>query len=125
MRNGQRVKISKIFNIALYNQYMKVSSNDERVLKTNYSWKTIFLLLNFTNKLNNTALSFSLIKDETTNYNHTLSPIHKSIESVWDFNKWLFKNMYNLVPMFSFYIYKVDKKIFKNTRGKSGKFTFI
>ena len=30
-----------------------------------------------------------------------------------------------MLPMFSFYIYKVDKKIFKNTRGKSGKFTFI
>ena len=125
MRNGQRAKISKIFNIALYNQYIKVNNNDERVLKTNYSWKTIFLLLNFTTKLNNTALSFNLIKDETTNYNHALSPVYKSIESVWDFNKWLFKNMYNLVPMFSFYIYKVDKKIFKNTRGKSGKFTFI
>lgn len=27
--------------------------------------------------------------------------------------------------MFSFYIYKVDKQIFKNTRGKSGKYTFI
>lgn len=33
--------------------------------------------------------------------------------------------MCDSLPMFSFYIYKVDKKIFKNTRGKSGKFTFI
>jgi hypothetical protein len=30
-----------------------------------------------------------------------------------------------MLPMFAFYVYKVDKKIFKNTRGKSGKFTFI
>lgn len=27
--------------------------------------------------------------------------------------------------MFAFYVYKIDKQIFKNTRGKSGKFTFI
>ena len=27
--------------------------------------------------------------------------------------------------IFSFYIYKVDKHIYKNSRGRSGKFTFI
>jgi hypothetical protein len=27
--------------------------------------------------------------------------------------------------LFSFYIYKVDKKIYKNSRGKSGKHTFV
>ena len=31
----------------------------------------------------------------------------------------------NLNLLFSFYIYKVDKHIYKNSRGKSGKFTFI
>ena len=30
-----------------------------------------------------------------------------------------------MLPIFSFYIYKVDKQIFKNTRGKSCKYTFI
>lgn len=28
-------------------------------------------------------------------------------------------------PIFTLYIYKVNKNIYKNTRGKSGKFTFI
>lgn len=27
--------------------------------------------------------------------------------------------------LFSFYVYKVDKSIYKNSRGKSGKFTFV
>ena len=27
--------------------------------------------------------------------------------------------------LFSFYIYKVDKQIYKNSRGKSGKYTFV
>lgn len=30
-----------------------------------------------------------------------------------------------LKPIFLFYIYKVDKNIYKNSRGKSGKFTFL
>ena len=37
----------------------------------------------------------------------------------------LYNNLVKLAPLFSFYIYKVDKKIYKNTRGKSGKYTFI
>ena len=37
----------------------------------------------------------------------------------------LLENMVKLAPIFSFYIYKVKKKIFKNTRGKSGKYTFL
>ena len=30
-----------------------------------------------------------------------------------------------LKPLFHFYIYKVDKQIYKNSRGKSGKYTFL
>jgi len=28
-------------------------------------------------------------------------------------------------PLFLFYIYKIDKKIYKNSRGKSGKYKFL
>ena len=31
----------------------------------------------------------------------------------------------SLKPLFYFYIYKVDKQIYKNSRGKSGKYTFL
>lgn len=31
----------------------------------------------------------------------------------------------SLKPLFHFYIYKVDKQIYKNSRGKSGKYTFL
>ena len=34
-------------------------------------------------------------------------------------------NVKKLEPLFLFYVYKVDKNIYKNTRGKSGKYTFI
>lgn len=36
-----------------------------------------------------------------------------------------YKQLTGLDILFSFYIYKVDKHIYKNSRGKSGKFTFI
>ena len=36
-----------------------------------------------------------------------------------------YRNFNKLDILFSFYIHKVDKHIYKNSRGKSGKFTFI
>ena len=36
-----------------------------------------------------------------------------------------FKNVSSLKPLFHFYVYKVDKQIYKNSRGKSGKYTFL
>ena len=49
----------------------------------------------------------------------------KSITNECDPSLIFFNNISKLTPIFSFYIYKVDKKIYKNSRGRSGKFTFI
>jgi len=51
-------------------------------------------------------------------YNRTNST-NKSPESTF------FKNINSLKPLFHFYVYKVDKQIYKNSRGKSGKYTFL
>ena len=125
MRRGQRIHAYKHFSKALRNQYETVSLTDNRIFKSNYSWKTIFLLLNFGTRFNTNSLLFSLVNDEVCPYNHIFNGVTKRITPEWNFNKWLFSNLNSLLPIFSFYIYKVDKKIFKNTRGKSGKFTFI
>ena len=37
----------------------------------------------------------------------------------------LIENFKKFNYIFSFYIYKVDKQIYKNSRGKSGKYTFV
>lgn len=37
----------------------------------------------------------------------------------------MLRNLNSLLPIFCFYIYRVKKKIYKNTRGKSGKYTFL
>jgi hypothetical protein len=37
----------------------------------------------------------------------------------------LISKLYSLKPLFHFYIYKVDKQIYKNSRGRSGKYTFL
>ena len=51
-----------------------------------------------------------------------LDPLRKEEAGL---NESLSLSLKNLNLLFSFYIYKVDKHIYKNSRGKSGKFTFI
>jgi hypothetical protein len=70
-------------------------------------------------------MSIPSMKNEVTTFGHRINPVGKHIEDDWNLDTLFFKNMYQMLPMFSFYIYKVDKKIYKNTRGKSGKFTFL
>jgi hypothetical protein len=43
----------------------------------------------------------------------------------WQIFSYLNYKLYLLKPLFYFYIYKVDKQIYKNSRGKSGKYTFL
>ena len=75
--------------------------------------------------MNRRYLQFPEMLDEGTSYNNRLISLGKRIDADWSFEALILQNVFKMLPMFSFYIYKVDKKIFKNTRGKSGKFTFI
>ena len=76
-------------------------------------WKILFLNLSTLFKYNSrTDISF---------FNFNLTPNFKklSLKSI------LATSFTAINLIFSFYIYKVDKHIYKNSRGKSGKFTFI
>ena len=56
----------------------------------------------------------SLITRNGLHKNDDLKPYNLYQSSLKNFNL-----------LFSFYIYKVDKNIYKNSRGRSGKFTFV
>jgi len=53
------------------------------------------------------------------------SDVSKDFTQLSNVFSFFFKELVTILPIFSLYIYKVDKFIYKNTRGKSGKFTFI
>jgi hypothetical protein len=125
MRNGKRAATWRFLSKVLLNEFNNPYTLNERTLKANYSWKSIYLTINYLIQIKSKTFSFSPILNESIIFNHRLSLNGKLISCEWDLESWFFKNMYSLLPIFSFYIYKVDKKIFKNTRGKSGKFTFI
>jgi hypothetical protein len=81
----------------------------------NKNWKNLFFLCtSFLQKPGNSEINLF-------NPYMTKNPSDNEL----GFNKYLNLNLKNLNLIFSFYIYKVDKHIYKNSRGKSGKFTFI
>ena len=125
MRDGKRLKVFKYLSSALWDIFNDYKIKNTKTYKTHLSWRDIFVTFNYATHHDNQHYMLPAVKEETTTYGHTMLPVGKFIEDEWNFNTLIFKNMYQMLPLFSFYIYKVDKKIFKNTRGKSGKFTFI
>ena len=125
MRDGKRAQSFNYLSKSLWRLFSNPNENDERPFKANYSWKTIFLNFNYLAGSSQKLSEFTTFVETPASYGHLFDVNSKFIFDKWNFYKWLFKNVYQILPMFSFYIYKVDKKIFKNTRGKSGKHTFI
>lgn len=125
MKSGLRAKTLNYLNSTIFNLIGGFLNLKNLINVTPSSWKNFYLIFN-SFVLNSTYGNLNFSKNEITTFGNTQTNLYKDISTTnWDLKKILFKNLYQLSPIFSFYIYKVDKQIFKNTRGKSGKYTFI
>lgn len=94
-------------------------------------WKCVSQLNSCMNLISRNQLtSYTKVTRSTTFYNLSNKLISKYKYSTENLIKPIFFNKLNyqlrsLKPLFHFYIYKVDKQIYKNSRGKSGKYTFL
>jgi hypothetical protein len=98
MSNGNFLKLLIKLNAAWYN-LLQPHSNNRSIL----SWYDSFLQIN-----NNS----NLVPDTKPSVNTTL-------------NLFLTNFIRKAQPVFCLYMYKISKNIYKNTRGKSGKFMFL
>ena len=124
MRHGLKLKTQILFLTSLQDFFKEQFLPAQKSVVM--SWRFIFMTLQ--NVFHSASTSYATTPsypNEVLNYNHYLSLSSKNISNNLEVFNLLYKNLLDLLPLFSFYIYKVDKKIFKNTRGKSGKFTFI
>lgn len=126
MRHGQRLQTQSHLLKAV-NHFSFTNPNHLNSINTSaLTWKTIYSTLQTLYVTTpNRYLTASTFNNFTTPNSHYLLPNSKQIQTNMHLFNFLSKSLNDLQPLFSFYIYKVDKKIFKNTRGKSGKFTFI
>lgn len=125
MRHGKRAKTLKTLLTAIHeshSDYSKLFFND---YKDFFDWRKTFLTLNYLSFQSKNYTKFNPTLFEFDSYGHQITNISMRPNFKLHFSSVLTSNIYKMLPVFSFYIYKVDKKIFKNTRGKSGKFTFL
>jgi len=95
-------------------QFLKISNFTKPLLP---DWRFIYITLSNVGFSKNHSFQLSensffknsnLIKEETL----TITDL-------------LYQNFKEFNLLFSFYVYKVDKQIYKNSRGRSGKYTFV
>jgi len=114
MRDGKRLKVFGYLSKTLWTLFDGQKAHGLVTYKTHLPWQSLFLSFNYMT-FDKTAYGWpKYLDEETTTYGHVMFPYGKFIEDEWSFNRFVFKNMYKMLPLFSFYIYKVDKKIFKN-----------
>lgn len=122
MRDGKRHKSSNLFYSVLWNIFSQRRSSINHA--NMISWRATYISLSHihVSKQHSTYPSNFVIKDF---FNTDLSLFGKHKNDKFNLARNLMLNLKKLEPIFLFYVYKVDKNIYKNTRGKSGKFTFI
>lgn len=125
MRGGARYKSVSVLLHTLWSLFSDIKRLKAASHKLLSSWKDFYMIFgNILFDQNYKAWSFTGA-GEGLIFGNRQEPNYKNLLTNLDMESALFMNARKVLPMFSFYIYKVDKKIFKNTRGRSGKYTFI
>nr|YP_010049535.1 ribosomal protein S7 [Strombidium cf. sulcatum]QPL15940.1 ribosomal protein S7 [Strombidium cf. sulcatum] len=124
MKDGKRWQFFNTFlnvNMGIYynHKFFTTRNNNQ------YNWKSIFYYYKFITYSTSSYSNFSSINFSKLNFNTTLRNYEKSYDYNFTLKNFLYKNIFKLLPTFVYYVYKVSKQIYKNTRGKSGKNTFI
>lgn len=126
MRKGKREQIFsfllKAFSDFFYSQFEISKFPNWRI-----SWFEIFFFFNFNIKLKylNLWSEKSSFNDELLNFNFTLNENFKEMDSRVFFKNFFYSKLTQFSPLFSYFVYNVDKNIRKYTRGKSGKYVFV
>lgn len=132
MKQGKKEKIIRlifsIFRFFFKNNLTNKSKNSSFF----FSWINLyFFSLNSFNtkyskdsyKTNNLNFKFENLID--LNHNNTYFNNHKIVNISFFLKNYLYFLLSKVSPIFSYFIYSVDKNIRKYSRGKSGKYTFI
>ena len=122
MRHGQKLQMTASILTCL-SKFNRTYGSLHRDLNTK-NWRSLFMSFTFIFKPG-TYKKISPVQNELMNFTNRATQDVKHITINFNTYSIIFQNLVRFEPMFSFYIYKVDKKIFKNTRGKSGKYTFL
>ena len=134
MRHGLRSSATKLLG-GIFNELdFKMAGVLKLTTPNLCSWQQVFITLS---KLNLSNESSYLTKDRVMDSDRMkeygwrlgdqsiLTPHLRSYNTTQSAYSIFYRNIKIIEPMYNFYVYRVAKKIYKNTRGKSGRYTFI
>ena len=134
MRHGQRHRI-----VTSYSRSLQRLSSEFWALRTqqtsNYSWQYIYTIFNqvaFLSQLNISKQSSNAVRlansvtgSYPTTYLNPHTTSNYTVASGDHLQHVLFEEFEKFIPLFSFFLTKVDKQKRKHSRGKSGKYQVI
>ena len=126
MRSGLRGRVLKALTFSFHNIFSKINSDLTPTLYLH--WTLLHQVLNSLFIDGRFVMKTATFDDDLNvplyaGNRFELDNYHRNYKST--IQHLLFDNLQTYVPIFSFYIRKVDKSIRKNSRGKSGKYTII
>ena len=119
--HGSKQRTSNALMAALKSNLLEIHKVNNGV---DLTWRSIYLFFSSVMTKGSTYQEL-YIQNPDANDDESLYYKLGNYTTKVDYNTVFFKQLKPLEPLFLFYIYKVDKSIFKNSRGRSGKFTFI
>lgn len=124
MRKGYRTKTTKHTTRSFSTCFFEILKSWNN---PNYSqWVYLYnSLLSLSYNSNNNFVNFNSNTELDLNSKHVLVKNDISFNKTTSLDKILFSKLNDYLPLFSFYIRKVDKSIRKHSRGKSGKYTIM
>lgn len=139
MRQGKKLKVISLFFSALVNQFNFVDNelimfdeetpeNQELLISNDWLTDVYFFntfLKNYFNKKYSNLFFTSNLKPNTNELQKKINRDEKLNTNDIFFKNQLYTLLSQVVPVFSYFIYSVDKNIRKYSRGKSGKYVFV
>jgi len=130
MWDGKKEKIIRILLNAFFFFFYKLQQEKLKTQTWSFSWFEFFLFTNETIKILNKNDRREFCLEEPSDvcdlpYNNFFFKNEKMFENVFFIKNFINDKLSQLTPLFTYYIYNVDKNIRKYTRGKSGKYVFV
>jgi len=126
-KNGFKEKVLTVFSSSFRNFLIRTKTDKaQQISNVNYPWLQFWIFINliFDSKKNVKSLNVEFNDLQESIFSEICSP-NKLINSTFFLKNYLFTQIVKLSPVFSYFIYSVDKNVRKYSRGKSGKYTFV
>lgn len=124
-RSGKKLKFTKLILLSFFKiiNELKITNNNLQAIIQD--WRSIHILLKVSSQVSGNLNKGSLLKNLYVNSHTSVKHADISKLNEYTIDNILKQNFKKFNFLFSFYIYKVDKQIYKNSRGRSGKYTFV